>query len=185
MRLYEPLPTSISVCGKDYKIPVDFRVWIKISKLMNEDVPIEIKMLNICLILFSGECPENFSEALIKITDFMNCGKEIKTDIKKSKAVYDFDDDAEYIYAAFYQQYGINLSTARLHWWEFKALLAGIGGDCLFTKIIEYRSTDVSKIKDKEFKKHLLEMKKTFALPDTRSNLEKEQDFADTFAMFY
>lgn len=185
MRLYEPLPISITVSGKEYKIPVDFRIWLRISKLMSGDTPEEIKLFNICSILFGENYPDNFMEAFEKITDFMHCGKDIQKGESGGSALYDIDFDAEYIYAAFYQQYGINLSTADLHWWEFKALLSGLCGECLFTKILEYRSTDISKIQNKDLKKHMAQMKKIFALPDMRSDSEKEQDFTDIFAKFY
>ena len=33
--------------------------------------------------------------------------------------------DSPYIYADFMREYGINLSTAELHWFEFRALFDG------------------------------------------------------------
>ena len=40
---------------------------------------------------------------------------------------------------------------------------------------------DLSKIKDKEMKKHYKELQQIHALPDMRSEEEKENDFANAF----
>ena len=47
---------------------------------------------------------------------------------------------------------------------------------------MSYRAIDLSKIKDKDMKKHYKKMKKLYALPDLRSEEEKENDFAEAFS---
>ena len=37
-----------------------------------------------------------------------------------------FEDDAPYIYSSFMETYGIDLLTAKLHWWQFLALFRGL-----------------------------------------------------------
>ena len=44
-----------------------------------------------------------------------------------------------------------------------------------------YRSIDLSKIKDKEQKAYYRKLKRDFALPDNRTEEEKERDFAEAF----
>ena len=52
------------------------------------------------------------------------------------------------------------------------------------TQIVEimgYRAIDLSKIKDKEEKKRYKELKRIYALPDMRTQEQKESDFACAF----
>jgi hypothetical protein len=48
-------------------------------------------------------------------------------------------------------------------------------------EIMGYRAVDVSKIKDKEEKKRYKKLQREWALPDDRTEEEKERDFADAF----
>ena len=62
-------------------------------------------------------------------------------------------------------QYNIDLQDIeQLHWWKFKALLEGLKEDNKLSKIIEYRSVDLSKIKDKEQRKFYKDMQKQYSL---------------------
>ena len=64
-----------------------------------------------------------------------------------SQTYFSFTQDAPYIYAAFRQTYGINLLEERgkLHWWEFNALLQGLGEDTRFVQIVQIRQRPLPK----------------------------------------
>lgn len=58
---------------------------------------------------------------------------------------FDYQCDAPYIVAAFQRLYGIDLTTEHVHWFRFRALLRGvIGEDCMFSRIIDWRTADLS-----------------------------------------
>ena len=81
------------------------------------------------------------------------------------------------------QQYGIDLQDIEyLHWWKFKALFNGLAENTQFVKIMGYRAMDISKIKDKKEKKRYRELQRLYALPDMRTEEEKEYDFAEAFS---
>ena len=62
-------------------------------------------------------------------------------------------------------QYRIDLQDVEhLHWWKFKALLEGLKDDNKLSKILEYRSVDLSKIQDKEQRKFYKEMQDKYSL---------------------
>jgi len=68
------------------------------------------------------------------------------------------------IFSAFFATYGINLASIKfLHWWEFLAMFEGLPEDCLMKKVMYWRTCDTSKL-SKEEKKHVLEMRKHFAI---------------------
>lgn len=100
-----------------------------------------------------------------------------------SKQIYSFEYDAELIYSAFMSQYGIDLQDIPyLHWWKFKAMFEGLNQDNKIVEVMSYRSINVLKIKDKEEKARIKKLQKAYALPDMRTEEEKERDFNSAFA---
>ena len=102
-----------------------------------------------------------------------------------NKNYFDFEYDANLIYSAFLQQYKIDLCQTNMHWWTFKALLGGLSDDTHFIKVVQYRSMDLSKIKDKEQKRHYQKMKALYKLPDNRSEEQKEQHLNDVMESMF
>lgn len=173
------------------KIRTDFRESIKFELLMQDNNLTDEEKVKMALNLYYYE-PEKLVDVKQAIQDilwFYRCGKEDKdvdienqnNDVKdKQTQIYSYEFDAEYIYSAFMEQYKIDLSSIRyLHWWKFKALLISLNENVLFSKIMGYRAMDISKIKDKDMEKHYKKMKKLYALPDMRTEEEKENEFAN------
>ena len=86
----------------------------------------------------------------------------------------DYEQDADLIRAAFQQAYGIDLNKAKLHWFQFSCLLAGIPDGTRFIDVIHIRTRPIperTKYNAKEIKS-LMEAKANVALKRT----EKEQE---------
>lgn len=173
------------------RIRTDFRESIKFELLMQDNSISDADKIKLALNLYYYE-PEKIQDVKKAIKDilwFYKCGKEDKNVdseneennvSNKQKQIYSYEFDAEYIYSAFMEQYRIDLNKIKyLHWWKFKALLVSLNENILFSKIMGYRAMNINKIKDKDMKKHYKKMKKIYALPDMRSEEEKENDFAD------
>lgn len=173
------------------KIRTDFRESIKFELLMQNSNIEEKDKVTIALNLYFYDIniknEEELKKSVNDILWFYRCGKEETTsqgkETKKetSKRIYSYEFDAEYIYSAFMEQYKIDLNKEYLHWWKFKALFNSLNEEVLFSKIMSYRAMDLLKIKDKDMKKYYKKMKKIYALPDLRSEEEKENDFAEAF----
>ena len=132
---------------------------------------------------------EDVNKAIDNILWFYKCGKEEKEETsqketgKNIKRIYSYEFDNELIYSAFKDQYSIDLQEIEyLHWWKFKAMFDALKDDNKIVEIMGYRAVNLSKIKDKEMKKHYKKMQKLYALPDMRSEEEKENDFAEAFS---
>lgn len=183
--LIDDLPTSID----GFNINSDFRVSILFELLMQDYNFSDIEKINQSLILFYPDINAivDYDKAIKNILWFYKCGKEEnnkvdknKQESKKNKQIYSYEFDADYIYSAFMEQYNIDLNTIKyLHWWKFKALFNSLNENILFSKIMSYRAMDLSKIKDKNIKKHYKNLKELYKLPDMRSEEEKENDFAN------
>jgi hypothetical protein len=149
---------------------------------MQDSTVLESEKLQLALDLFYVDKIIDFNSAFKNIVWFYACGQDIKESKSSEnyKQIYSFEYDAEYIFSAFLSQYNIDLNSIKyMHWWKFRALFTGLNEDHLFSKIMSYRAMDLSKIKDKEQRKYYRKLKLKYRLPDTRSDREKERDFAN------
>lgn len=128
---------------------------------------------------------KDIKKAIDDIIWFYSCGKsEEKTSQKnrkgKNKQIYSYEFDNDLIYSAFKNQYNVDLEEIEyLHWWKFKAMFNGLKSDNRIVEIMGYRAMELSKIKDKDMKKHYKQLQEEYKLPDMRSEEEKEEDFAE------
>ncbi len=157
MIMFNKLPYFVILQGKKYKINVDFRVMILFeNKLQDKSVDksekIEFGLKHFYPIFSENnnyniliQIPELYKEACEKLIWFYECGREDYHKSKgngkgKNKQIYSYEFDDEYIYGAFYEQYGIDLIYEKMHWWKFKSLLKSLKDDTEFVKIQGYRS---------------------------------------------
>ena len=184
-----------SFTANGFKIRTDFRESIKFELLMQNEKINETDKVKLALNLYFYDIDvkntEQLKKAINDILWFYKGGDRIVTDNRKKendgndkkKQIYSYEFDAEYIYSAFMQQYKIDLNSIRyLHWWKFKALFVNLNEDVLFSKIMQYRAIELNTIKDKEMKKFYKKMKRLYALPDMRTEEEKEYDFGEAFS---
>lgn len=181
--LLDKLPKSTRL---NQKIRTDFRTSIQFELLMQDN---NIKMedkIRYALNLYFYDKVTDIKEAIEEIIYFYTAGKEEKKSKgkkeEKNNQIYSYEFDADYIYSAFLDQYNIDLNRIDyMHWWKFKALFKGLKEDNQIVKIMQYRSVNLSEIKDKNEKKRYQKLKQIYALPDMRTEEEKERDFGAEF----
>lgn len=173
-----------------FKIDTDFRTSIKFELLMQNNEVSQRDKIQLALNLYYYDLSEidDINKAVEDMLWFYQCGKIKKKELANSNntkskkgQIYSYEFDDDYIYSAFLEQYNIDLNDVDLHWWKFKAMFTGLKEDTQIVKIMGYRGMDLSKIKDTETKKHYKRLKKAYALPDMRSEEEKERDFGVGF----
>lgn len=179
--LIDRVPTSVKINKRSYKIRTDFRTSIQFEQLMQDDEVSDEDKLLLALNLYYPVIPKNIKKAIKEILWFYKCGKKQelessdKSSSKKQDEIFSFEYDADYIYSAFLDQYGIDLQDINnLHWWKFKALFKGLKDDNLIVKIIGYRSVDLNKIEDKNEKAYYKKLKEKYKLP-TKANLTEQE----------
>ena len=174
------------------KIDTNFRSFILFELLMQDNQIKEEEKIELSLNLFykdmKFESIDEIKKAIKGILYIYTLGKseEKKDDrikekeYKKQKAIYSFEHDANFIYSAFWHDYKLDLNDIDyLHWWKFRSLFEGLNDENKICEIMEYRAVDLSKIEDKKQQEYYRKLKNKFALPDNRSEEEKEQDFAN------
>ncbi len=178
--LTDPLPAAVEVFGRQYPIETDFRVWLRFDAALSDRSLSATEKTVALFEPYKEELPPHFDVAAKALLEFYAgytaADKKAGAETPEKKAIYSFLHDAPYIYAAFLRQYGIDLTKAALHWLQFRALFAALGEDEPFVKIMEYRSCDVSKIRDKQQKSFYRRMQERYRLPDMRTDAEKEKD---------
>lgn len=186
--LTAPLAEHVEINGVCYPVHTDFRNWIQIGSIMSRsEKEIGIRLAEAFKLCYQRNAlPPSLEAAAYAMIQFY-AGDLLPVQSadsvpKDRKPVYDFEYDAEYIFSAFWAQYGLDLTESRLHWHKFKALFMGLGEDNKICRIIEYRSMDLSKIKSKEQKAFYRKMQRIYRLPDMRTQAEKEAEMMNLIA---
>ncbi|WKY44470.1 bacteriophage Gp15 family protein [Eubacteriaceae bacterium ES2] len=176
----QPLPKEINIDGELYPISWTFKTGIKFEELINDkSLSDEQRLLKILMLYYPDKIPCNISEAIEGLLWFFKGGQEDKPtrktrSKKSSKAQYSFTQDSGLIYAAFVQAYGIDLfKVTKLHWWAFKELFACLPEDCMFSKVLTYRSISLTSNMSKEQKEFYKEMKEKYRLEKSEFDIER------------
>lgn len=115
---------------------------------------------------------------------FYRCGKELKQpkedEVVNKEDIYSYEYDGDSICSAFREQYGINLTTELLHWWEFKAYFNSLNENTDIRKKMSIRATDINKL-PVEQREQYKRLKKAYEIPHDED--EEEIDELDLALM--
>ena len=172
MKLTDRLDDVIEYKGREIKLGLYFDVVLRAFELLKDEYFTEVEKIEILLQMFV-ENPESLAglnifekNALVNIIfDQFIADGSIRGSNEKSP--FDFEKDAEYIYASFMYDYGIDLFEVqgKLHWKKFKALLAGLSDESKLMKVIGYRTMEIpppNKYNAKE-RQRLIELKRYYS----------------------
>ena len=114
------LPQAVKVGGRFFAIHTDFKYILRFRELLSD----KHTPLTAFDFMYKNEIPSGRLEGITAIYEFMNPPRDLprSTGEESGDIVLDYDQDAPYIYAAFLEQYGIDLVDTRLHWYKFLAL---------------------------------------------------------------
>lgn len=177
--LTEALPESVRIHGKEYPIQCDFRIGIKLDGILRSELEDQEKIKRMLVLYFKDNIPPDIPAAIDKIIWFYRCGEVLDNeDEEKKKRRYIrrrskdpacvLTQDAPYVYAAFMDQYGIDLTSVTfMHWWKFMALFESLGDETKMSKIMYYRQASTSGM-SKERRAFINEMKKIYKIKGTK-----------------
>lgn len=165
---------------KGYLIRTDFRVGIQIVQALQDAELTEQERGAVALtLLFGMGVPADAETARNGIRWFLSGGNEDspKETAENDQRSFDFDIDHARLWSGFYRVYGIDLGTAKIHWFQFLAMIADLK-DSAFSDIIGYRTADTSKM-PADMKRAYQRMKDLYALKP--SYTPEEQGVIDEF----
>lgn len=174
---FQALPDAVEVGGRTVKVDTDFRIGVAIEQ---ESAALEPDIFGLLTAFYSGDIPSPVEEAAQKMVEFYSHqdGKGGQSSNEKSqKRSYDFEQDADALLASFLDAYGLDLSTARIHWWTFKRLLCNLPPETPFMRRLYYRTADTKKMSKSE-RKHVEKMRRLYALkaPERAGKSAEELD---------
>lgn len=191
--LIEGLPKTVKVNGSLFLLNTNFYIGIIFTELMTDRnlTPYE-KVIQAIKLWYKDmpptETTEEIKAAFDAIMWFYTMGENDEEEksggrrprIKRTTArILDYNFDQAYIVSAFQQQYGIDLTVENIHWWRFKMLFNGLTEKTKLVKIMQYRGMEIDPKMPEKQRKFYSEMKLLYAIPDTRTEEEKERDFQE------
>lgn len=160
------LTDTVAIGGEPFLLNTDFRIWMRFCN--------EIEKwggrydLNISYI-FADQIPViREKEDMSAIMAFAYPPAVIPKGSSGETRVLDYEIDADYIYSAFFGQYGIDLTETDMHWHKFRALLNGLNNSTKLHEIMGYRCYEG---KDKEY----IKLRNAWELPVVLSAQQSEQ----------
>ncbi len=150
--LTNSFPEKATVNGVEYPIHADFRTVLRCFEIQGRKPELsEDDLLGMLKLFYNVNRLNATEEHIDRMFWFFSCGREEEK--KKfprkiaginDKQPFDFEEDADLIYAGFMQQYGIDLQNSDMHWWKFMILLENLGSDTRLNRVIEYRTIDTA-----------------------------------------
>ena len=205
-------PDVIEAKTADYEIVMDFSRVLRLFELYKQDDIDVSEKLFITIEMFFlapiNEIPEEDFQIILegltqKIIGDNPREETVERDMKgnileEEKKFYDFEEDADYIFASFMQDYGIDLIKEReksnyywnkvqsgkmslekfrnytMSWDKFNALLTGLSETSKFRRVIEIRQMEIPENATEKERKEIKKAKSTVALKSDRERIEFE-----------
>lgn len=181
--LFGSLPETARIGGRVCPINSGYRTMVAIEIEMFGENNEEQKLLNAFRLFYPEGVPKDKSAAADYLLWFHRCGAEKKEDgtgRRKARRSYCFIQDAPLIYAAFRQQYGINLKDTKnheLHWWEFSALFDALDEETRMAKVMYWRTCDLKGMSNEQ-RKFIKRMREVYAIREPESDLDSKTRLA-------
>lgn len=185
MNLAYPLDDTVEINGNKYVLNMAFDNILRLFDLLKDKEIDDVTKIETGLLMLIDDKLDDYSteeKAEIFSQLFVHAvGKPKKKQIvdldgnpmpeisEEDEKVFDFAQDAEYIYASFMHTYQIDLfeMQGKLHWKKFKALLNGLSEDSIFSRVVGIRTAELPSGKGtaKE-RERLRKLKQKFALEE-------------------
>ena len=161
--LTSKLPTAIEIGCGFFHVNSGFKTMLEIERVLYSDMDNNLKAATAIALFYpigentNAAFPADFAEAIQALFDFKaQKGKRNYKPMQTNEPIsLDFALDADAIFADFWREYRIDLSTTDLHWYVFLALFRNLSGEASINEIRRIRSTPVNKVPKDRQSKHL------------------------------
>jgi len=196
--LNDRLEDEIEVGGETCRLNLSFDNVLSFFDLMDDDYLLDADKIEIAFYMFV-ETNEDFdfetkfktvdvivNKFILDLEDAGDAEEERRASGEQvsgtTRKYYDLKKDAQFIYASFMQEYGIDLidMQGKLRWEKFKALLVGLRDDTKFREVIGIRAMELPKGKGmEEERRRIRKLKRIYALDQDQQ--AKENDLSNFF----
>lgn len=166
------LPETVEVDGSLYNIHTSFKYWLRFGELLSD----KYNPPNAFDFMYIDKKPASRLNGLIALIQFYNPPvilPRYEHEESDGEKIVDYTIDADYIYAAFMEMYGIDLVESDMHWYKFQALFRGLHGTKI-NEIIGYRLYENTSGRRDEYTRQMEKMRRAWELPDNSD--ENDED---------
>ncbi|MDD9147823.1 Gp15 family bacteriophage protein [Sporolactobacillus sp. CQH2019] len=183
LSLKQPLDDKIRINGQEYDLDLSFDNVLRWYDLMDDKKIDDMLKIMLAFEMFVPDC-EADSPTMVQtvnaiVKEYITAKPDDGQETSNQTQYYDFNKDAEYIFASFLQEYGIDLLDQQgiMQWEKFIALFNGLRSDTKFMKIVGIRSAELptgnSEYEIAE-RKRMVELKNIYTLDPEQSRQEQE-----------
>lgn len=175
------LPEAVKVEGGFFRVRTSFKYWLNFLALIEggKRRPADFDFM------YVKEKPKNRAAGLLAMIEFCNPPSVLPRTDKGGESggkAVDYAIDADYIFAAFMERYGIDLVESDLHWHKFLALFKGLR-DTKLNEIIGYRLWENASGKRGDYERQMEKLKAAWELPQESD--EEDEDLKAFEALLY
>ena len=181
----DKFPESVGFSGEEFPIKTDFKVWLRFYEIITDKNKSPAKRFTDAVLCCfdSDKCkklPDSYEVTLSLLFGFFAGGEAKKDGKPKKEKVFDFSEDAEYIFVSFLSEYGIDLSESSMHWYKFLALLGGLSEKSPLKKAVAWRCVNLAEIEDTKRRNYCRKMKEFYRLKGGKNSTLDEKSAAET-----
>lgn len=150
-----------------YKVPTDFRTWMRFGRIWEADLLTEEKIRLTFRLLRKIEPFEqkvDIEPFLRACVEFYRGGEEERPSKPCAERLIDWERDSAAIWGDFYVYVGIDLDKEKMHWWRFLAAFQSLPDESRMKQTISLRALNLSEIKDQDMRRKYAEAKAQVAL---------------------
>lgn len=175
--LSRELPRFVEMDGRRYKVDCAFDTVLRVFELQSDELFTPEQRVMLAAEIFGGRRVARMNpQDKIRFFDAVLDLLIGERDKQPGEKVFDFAQDAAYIYASFYAAYGMDLHNQKLDWRQFVALFQGLPDNTKIKEIISIRKRKIpaqTKYNREEIQ-HLIEAKAFYALKISEAEAEAQ-----------
>ena len=190
MKLTDTLPQTVTVHNITFEIDYAFDNILLFRDMLADDDLTDHEKVEIGLEMLVKNYKdvkrlqdEQQIELFLTIFDTLQEQQDDEEAQGVGKKTYDFDQDAELIYASFLMDYNLDLFDNRIHWKKFIALLNGLSDRTPFMKVLDIRTRPMPKPTkyNTDERKQLQKLKRKYAIEQSEEQLNESMSQAANF----
>ena len=120
-------------------VDTDFRFALRTILAFEDPELTDLEKQSVMLGNLYYEVPEDVPAACVAALAFLN-GSLPDAPNEHDLRTYAFSKDAVFVFSAFRQTHGVDLSTVKMHWWVFQALFMDLGSETTFVSLVGLRN---------------------------------------------
>lgn len=174
MKLQDRLPESV-VVGRRYRLDLDFRNILTMLDVMSDETLLDEARLFLALRCIMRRVPKKETKQAEIFKAVMELLFGDNKQNEQQEQFMSLTQDAELIVGAFRQAYGIDLYRDRLHWFEFRTLLACLPEGSRYAEVVGIRTRPLPKATkyNHEERMALIRAKRDVAIQKTDEQIRK------------